>query len=317
MKSLLVAGLLAMLCVAPTSAAPVSTELEAPGPSGPLEGTLTMPAPGAPVVLILPGSGPTDRDGNNPAGIAAAPYRLLAEGLATRGIGTLRIDKRGLAGSRAAVADGNAVTIADYATDTRAWIAAARAKTGARCIWLLGHSEGGLIALATASSADVCGLVLVATPGRPLGEVLRQQLQANPANAPILTQAMTAIDWLERGKRVGTREMHPALAQLFRPEIQGFLISAFALDPAKLIATIRVPALIVQGERDLQVGTPDARTLAAANPRATLALLPDVNHVLKSVATADPAANLATYANPALPLAPAVVPTIADFVRAH
>ncbi len=98
------------------------------------------------MVIIIPGSGPTDRNGDNPAGVAGAVYRQLAEQLTARGIATLRIDKRGMFGSRAAIANANAVTIADYAADAHAWAKAARAATGARCVWLLGHSEGGLVA---------------------------------------------------------------------------------------------------------------------------------------------------------------------------
>ena len=82
------------------------------------------------VLQVIPGSGPTDRDGNSPLGITAAPYRLLAESLAEKGISTVRIDKRGLFGSKGAVADANKVTIADYATDTYNWVAAIRQRTG-------------------------------------------------------------------------------------------------------------------------------------------------------------------------------------------
>jgi hypothetical protein len=89
------------------------TVLEAAGPKGPLKGTLLTPnsKPTA-VVLIIPGSGPTDRDGNNPLGVNASPYRLLAEGLAAKGFATLRIDKRGMFASAMAVEDGNAVAMA-------------------------------------------------------------------------------------------------------------------------------------------------------------------------------------------------------------
>ena len=163
------------------------------------------------MMLIIPGSGPTDRDGNNPLGVKAATYRLLAEGLAERGIGTVRIDKRGMFASAAAVADGNAVTIDDYVADVGAWIGAIRKETGVSCVWLLGHSEGGLVALAAAQKLpDICGLVLVSAAGRPLGDVLRTQLQANPANAPILPQAMAAIESLEAGKHFDVAGMHPA-----------------------------------------------------------------------------------------------------------
>jgi pimeloyl-ACP methyl ester carboxylesterase len=295
---------------------PVESFLDAPGPTGPLKGTLLTPAlKSAPVVLIIPGSGPTDRDGNNPAGIKASTYRLLAEGLASRGVATLRIDKRGMFASAAATPDANAVTIADYVVDVRSWVAVLRKQTGAPCVWLLGHSEGGLVAMAAAKEqADVCGLVLVATAGRPMGEVLRDQLKANPANGPILGQALPAIDMLEQGHRVDTGSMHPALQGLFNPAVQGFLISAFSYDPRRVLSDYSKPVLVLQGQRDIQVGVADARLLKQAVPQASLVLLPNVNHVLKSVTSDDVGANIATYADPGLPLASGVVEAIANFL---
>jgi len=162
-----------------------------------------MLAPSAghgPVILIIPGSGPTDRNGNSPIGVGAA-YRLLAEGLVERGVSTVRVDKRGMFGSAGAVAEANAVTIADYVADVHAWTTVIRQQTKAACVWLLGHSEGGLVALAAGKNQkDLCGLILVATPGRPMGEVIRDQLKANPANARLLAEALPAIDALDAGK---------------------------------------------------------------------------------------------------------------------
>jgi pimeloyl-ACP methyl ester carboxylesterase len=298
------------------AAAMVSSPIEAPGPAGPLKGVLLAPAGrGAPpLVLIIPGSGPTDRDGNSPLGVAAAPYRLLAEALAERGIASARIDKRGMFGSAAAVPDANAVTIRDYVTDVGAWVATLRRKTGVRCVWLAGHSEGGLVAAAAARGSGVCGAILMATAGRPLGKVLREQLRANPANAPILADAESAIAALEAGKRVDVAPLHPALQNLFSPLVQPFLIDLFSYDPAALLRGYERPLLIVQGESDIQVSSADARLLAAANPVARLVLMPGVNHVLKE-APADRAANAATYADPNLPLAPRIADAIADFVK--
>ncbi|HLK23175.1 MAG TPA: alpha/beta fold hydrolase, partial [Caulobacteraceae bacterium] len=153
--------------------------------------------------MIVPGSGPTDRDGDSPLGLKAAPYRLLAEALAAEGIASARIDKRGTFASMPAVRDGNDVTIADYASDVHSWIRSLRAKTGVRCVWVLGHSEGALVAEVAAEDADgICGIILVAGMGRKLADVLRAQLQANPANAPLMAQALPAIAKLEAGQRV-------------------------------------------------------------------------------------------------------------------
>lgn len=296
-----------------------SADIAAVGPSGALKGTIEGKlGHGQPVVLIIPGSGPTDRDGNSRLGIKAATYRLLAEGLAQHGIVTVRIDKRGMFASAGAVPDANAVTLDDYVRDTNSWIEAIRQRTGASCVWLMGHSEGGLVALATAAErADhICGLVLLATAGRPLGEVLKQQLRANPANAPILDTADRAIDTLSAGHSVDVATLPPPLAQLFRHQVQGFLISEIAVDPAKLVCEVRKPVLILQGERDIQVATSDAQRLKDADPSAQLKLLPDANHVFKQVKAGNRGANIATYADPNLPLAPGVVETIAGFIKA-
>jgi uncharacterized protein len=316
--NLLAALSLAVGALSVASALP-ETLIEATGPQGPLMGTLLSPATmeNAPVVLMIPGSGPTDRDGNSVLGIKASSYRLLAEGLAEHGISSVRIDKRGMFASKAAVRDANAVTIADYVSDVRAWMATIRQRTSARCVWLLGHSEGGLVALAAAQNPrDICGLVLVAAAGRPLADVMREQLKNNPANAPILEQAVAAVDALAAGKTVDVTQLNPVLVPLFHPKVQNFLIDVFSYDPAALLAHYEGPVLILQGQEDIQVLERDARLLKQANGRATLVMLPNVNHVLKSIASDDRAANLAAYANPSLPIAPGVVDAIAQFVIA-
>lgn len=311
-------GWLALLyTVACAATAPRESVLEAPGPQGHLGGVLLrVGAPEAPVVLIIPGSGPTDHDGNNLRGLRADTYQLLAVGLAEHGITTLRIDKRGMYSSATAAADANAVTIADYAADVHTWERLLRKQLRPRCVWLLGHSEGGLVAMVAAQQpAGLCGLVLVAAAGRPLGEVLRSQLRSAPANAPLQHAAFATLDALEAGRRVPAQDLPRALLPLFRPQLQGFLISAFSYDPAQLLQACAQPVLILQGERDLQVNAQDARLLKQAAAHAQLLLLADANHVLKRVTSDDRAANLATYAEANLPLAPGVVDGIADFLR--
>lgn len=305
-----------LLATALASAAPTERPIRAFGPLAPLAGTLTDAGKGAPVVLIIPGSGPTDRDGNNPLGVKAAPYRLLAAALGERGVSSVRIDKRGLFGSKNAVADANKVTVADYVADTRSWIASIRRATGAKCVWLLGHSEGGLVALTAAQRPqDACGVIAVAAVGRRLADVLRQQLRDNPANAPLLAPALATIDSLEKGKRVDSSTLPAPLQPMFNDAVQPFLIDLFSQDPAGLAAALKVPLLIAQGDKDIQVTVEDAETLAAAQPRAKLAILPGVNHVLKIPQGEDRVANLAAYANPDLPVAPSLVEAVVGFVK--
>jgi len=300
------------------SSAFVETQLSAPGPRGALRGIMLSPKKAeGPAVLIIPGSGPTDRDGNNPLGIKAATYRMLAEGLAEKGITTVRVDKRGMFTSRDAVPDANAVTIKDYTVDVHNWITVIRKLTGQSCVWVAGHSEGGLVAMAASRNAgDICGLILLAAPGRPAGEILREQLEANLPHGPVLDQALRALTKLEAGRQADVRNMTPELLTVFRPEVQGYLISLLAVDPATLISGFQKPVLIVQGTKDLQVSLIDASRLQASAPNAKLLLLTDANHVLKAVQSSDPEANMASYLKPKLPLASGTADGIAEFVLA-
>ena len=295
---------------------PAGVPIEAPGPEGALAGTFLDAGKGAPVVLIVPGSGPTDRDGNSPMGVTAGYLRQLAEELATKGISSARVDKRGMFGSRAAVSDPNSATIAGYAEDVVAWTRILKNRAGAKCIWVAGHSEGALVALAAGQrDADLCGLILIAGPGRKLGTVMREQFRANPANAPFLESLLGMIDALEAGRTVAADALPPAIAPFFPQGVQTYLIDVLKQDPAALAAAYQGPMLIVQGGRDIQVAQADADALRAAAPKAVYVQLPRMNHVLKEVESDARAANLATYADASRPLAPGRVDAVAGFMK--
>ncbi len=295
-------------------------EITAPGPNGPLGGTLAQAdGENSPIVLIIPGSGPTDRNGNGPSGLNTDTYRMIADGLRSSGVSSLRIDKRGLFGSRSATDNPDMVSLDIYGEDVRSWISVISQTIGAPCVWLLGHSEGGLVALnhAAAFPDGICGLLLAAVPGRPLADVLRDQLAQNPANAPILGQAHRAISALEAGRRLSVADLHPALQALFRPGVQDFWIDLFSFNAPDALRTYGGPVLILQGTNDVQVGLTDSDALLSANGSAERVLLENANHVLKDVRSADYFENLRTYANPEIPLHPAVVKAIVEFIKAN
>ena len=304
--------MLSLILAAALLTDPAATPVVLASEPAPLHGTLLTPADTRAVAVILPGSGPTDRDGNSHLGIAAGSYRLLAHGLAEQGVATLRIDKRGIAQSAAPGQSETDVRFTHYVEDAHAWAAEAASRTGRPCAWLIGHSEGALVALAAAEGeADsVCGLVLLSGAGRPARVVLEEQLGPQLPE-PMRTQAFHALAELEAGRLV--EDTPPALAALLRPSVQPYLISWLRLDPARLIAAWDGPVMIGQGLTDIQTTETDARALAAAQPSAKLVLWEGVNHLLK-IAPADRAANLATYGDPSLPLAPGVVDDIAGFI---
>ncbi|MFS2154327.1 alpha/beta hydrolase [Rhizobium sp. Rhizsp42] len=286
-----------------------------PGPQGQLEGEAII-VPGASAgVVIVPGSGPIDRDGNSPMGLRSDSYRLLAEALASAGLSTLRIDKRGFFGSKDAIVDPEDVTIANYATDLDLWQRAFAERIGTNCVWIAGHSEGGLVALAAAArGATPCGLILLAAPGRRVSTLMREQFRNNPANAPYLAEMDRIVSGLEQGERTDVGTMSAVLQPLFRQGLQRYMIDLFSYDPAALAKGLSLPVLIVQGDRDVQVTVEDAGLLARSMPHARVVQLPGVTHMLKADV---PDAPFATYQDPALPLAPGIVPAIMEVVQSQ
>lgn len=315
------AAITAMVGSAPVQAqnAGSESEITAPGPVGSLAGSMIDAGQGTPVVLIIPGSGPTDRNGDNSMGSSGGILRQLAQGLADQGVSSVRIDKRGMFGSAGAVANANRdSSIAGYVDDTRSWIGVIRAKTGAPCVWLLGHSEGGLVALKAATTLDgVCGVVEVDAAGRKLGDVLRAQFRANPANAPVLDQLLGIVDSFEAGQTVDPETLHPALRGIFNADIQPYWIDLVSHDPAALAAAYSGPMMVVQGGNDIQVTQADSQALTTARPDAEFLLVPNMTHVLKIAEGDDRAASLATYTTTDQPIAPQLAPAIADFIKTH
>jgi hypothetical protein len=301
------------LCAAPLAAGDIAAERA----HGTLRGTLERPANEVrAAALILPGSGPTDRDGNNAQGLRTDAYRLLAVELAARGIATARIDKRGI-GESAGGADLE-ISLGAYRGDTEAWIAVLRAETGAACIWLIGHSEGGYLALDAAGLDGVCGIVLLTAPGEPLGALMRDQIAAQPALAPLLSHYDAAMDLLLSGGTPAMADLPVALRPIFSPENLVYLRELALFRPAEVLAALELPVLILHGGADIQVPAAQGDALAAARPGVVREVLDGMTHTLKRVGDGDGdgalRANLATYSDPSLPLHGDLVPAIAGFI---
>ena len=254
----------------------------------------------------------TDRNGNSSVtGIATNTYKMLADSLAARGYASLRYDKRGIAASVAAGADESQLTFDAYIDDAAAWAEWLAADERFDRVVLAGHSEGGLIALVAAKRTDkVVAVVTLAGVGESIDATLRRQLGTQPE--PYRSECMRIIDELKAGRTVS--DPMPELAALFRPSVQPFLISQMRYEPSTEARTLTQPLLVVQGTTDIQINLNDAIKLSTVNPRTRLAIVSEMNHVLKPCTSLDQQAQMMTYINDTLPLAPTLVATIADFL---
>jgi pimeloyl-ACP methyl ester carboxylesterase len=279
-----------------------------------LEATLTLPGGTGPwpAAVIIAGSGPTDRNGNSPAGVSTDTYAMLARGLAERGIATLRYDKRSLPATRGTF-DFTSVTPHEFAADAAAAARAMASRGDIGPVSFIGHSEGGMLALLAArGGAPVRRLVLVSATGRDLTTVLREQLsrQFSPA---MVSQFDTAWTAYLAGEPFTTPK---GLEALFVPVNRRFMQSWRDIDPVDLLRGLALPTLVLQGETDVQVTPADAGALGSARPDVKVVLLPGVNHVLKIYRGKTIAEQMTSYTTRSLPLAPGVVPAIAGFLLA-
>ncbi|MDO9460371.1 MAG: alpha/beta fold hydrolase [Alphaproteobacteria bacterium] len=278
-----------------------------------LHGTLILPdkADYVPGVLILAGSGPVDRDGNVP-GAENNSLKLLARGLAARGVASLRADKRGVGGSLATETREEDLRFSTYVDDAEVLLNYLCAEERISRAFLLGHSEGALVATLVAQRAEISGLILIAGAGRPAAQVIESQLSAPHVSASLLQASSRIAAKLEQQMPVA--DIPTELSGLYRPSMQNYLMSWFPINPARELAKTRCPVLIVQGGTDLQTGFADAQLLARARPESKLVLIAGMNHVLKQ-SPMERTANLQTYAAPDLPLAPELLSAIEDFLQ--
>ena len=304
-----VSGLAAM-AAAPPAQIPMTLKISV----GILHGILELPAGSGPfpVALIIAGSGPTDRDGNDKQlGLDTDCYKLLATALEHKGIASLRYDKRGAGEDLLLALPEDKLRFETYIGDAVAWGKQLRGDKRFTSLIVIGHSEGSLIGMLAAREIPADAYVSIAGAGVPIQDVLRTQLK--PKLPPDLyRQSGNIIHSLEQGKTVA--QVPTSLAALFRPSVQPYLMSWFKYDPAREIAKLRIPVLIVQGKRDLQVQVSDAEALKKADPTARLMIIPNMNHVFKDVGGGE-AANVAAYSNPKLPIDPELPASISGFIH--
>ncbi|WP_298739830.1 alpha/beta fold hydrolase [uncultured Chitinophaga sp.] len=278
-----------------------------------LSGTLTIPNSkdsNSLVAIIVGGSGPTDRDGNQYGAMYPNTYKFLAHDLAQRGITAFRYDKRGVGASASAGVNESKLTFDSYIQDLSEWISYLRMHRKFKNIVLVGHSEGALVSFVAGKRANANAYISLAAPGSPIDSILAAQIKERmPA---LVGKATPILDKLRNKETVDS--IPKELAVLFRPGVQPFLISMMAYDPCREIADIKAPILIIQGDNDLQIKQLEAAKLTKAKPDATFVTIPGMNHVLK-ISDKDLGKNFQLYNSVSTPISARVSQNIEDFLR--
>jgi uncharacterized protein len=279
-----------------------------------IKGTLALPegAKPVPVLLLIAGSGPTDRDGNSMM-IKGKPNYLLqiSEALKAKNIAVLRYDKRGVGQSTTTKTAGD-ITFDDMVDDAAAIIKMLKADKRFSKVIVAGHSEGSLIGMLAVDAAKADAFISLAGPGVPADEILKRQLKGS-FSPNDYTKAVSIIDSVKAGNFT-KQKMDAAFNSIFNGTVQPYLFSWIKYDPAKVISKLTVPKLIIQGTNDIQVDVNNAETLKNAAVNAQFKLIPQMSHILKQ-APADRQQNAATYTLPDLPLHPELVPVMVEFIN--
>lgn len=297
-----------------------SREVEVECEWGSISATIDMPeCETNTAVLVVAGSGPTDRYGNSAAGLRTYCYKMLGEALADDGFAVMRYDKRAIGLSSYPVEKIPSLVFGDFVDDARRCVEFLH-NEGFERIIVAGHSEGGLIAqvLAAEESTKVDGIVLLCATGCTMDELLFHQLsqQLVPAYMGLMMRSNNILRSLKRGEQVPLEEIPEELYGLFHPTVQPFLISTMQYDPVAYAKECRCPALVVVGGRDVQITVQDGERLKAALPDAEMVIFENMAHVLKDTATSDRVDQmLSVYSDAQLPLTEGLSRTITKFIN--
>ena len=277
-----------------------------------LYGTLTMPEEEdvKTICVIVPGSGPTDRDGNNAYGIQTNAYRLLAEALAEKGIASFRYDKRGAGKSVVENLKEEEMVFETNIKDPNSIINNLKGMNKFEKIFLIGHSEGSLVSILCAKEEKVDGIISIAGVGKNAGDLFINQIEMQLAK-PIVNEAKKIIKTLKKGKQV--KEVPTMLQSLFRDSAQPYLISWFKYEPRKEIASLKIPVLVLHGDIDHQVAIENAKLLASAKKNTKLSIIKNMTHMIKEVENEKD--ELKTYFDNSYSIPKALIDEIVEFVK--
>lgn len=275
-----------------------------------IDGTILVPktAEKIPLAVIIAGSGPTDRNGNQQM-MENNSLRYLAEGLYKNNIASFRYDKRIVKQMKDRNINEENIRFDDFIKDAKDVLAYFKKANVFSKIYIIGHSQGSLVGMvALEDGAD--GFVSIAGPGRSIDQVIVEQLSKQ---APQLTKN-AKMAFAELKANGNTTSYDKGLASIFRPALQPFIYSWMKYNPKAALSKLDIPILIINGDNDIQIAISEAEELQKAKPGADYLIIPQMNHILKKVGS-DGLENQKTYNDPKLPVMPALIRAISDFIK--
>jgi alpha/beta superfamily hydrolase len=276
-----------------------------------LNGTLYTPIKrnnATKLVILIAGSGPTNRDGNQ-IGLTNNSLKLLAESIVNNGIAVYSYDKRIFAQMASGKLDEASLTFDNFIDDAKAVILYFKNQKKYHSITVAGHSEGALIGM-VAANGNADAYISIAGAGRTIDEVLLEQIEKQ---APFLKEEVEKnLATLKSGNTFELKNQ--MLASLFRASVQPYMISWIKYNPQNEIKKLQIPSLLINGDKDIQVSVQDAQLLQQAKPNAQLHIIPNMNHIFK-VIKGDDIENKASYTNPELPICVELTSIITTFIR--
>lgn len=274
-----------------------------------IDGSLLLPENGDSdlLAIIIAGSGPTDRDGNQNF-LKSNNLKKLAQGLAINGIASFRYDKRIVKQIRRGNVD-NTIRFDDFVSDANSVVDYFANQDQYKSIYIIGHSQGSLVGM-LAVSDKVSGFISLAGAGQTIDVVIMDQILNM---APGLSEdSQKVFDVLKTGET--TTDYPPALASVFNIETQPFITNWMQYNPQVVIKNIDVPVLIINGTKDLQVSVDEAKLLKSSNETAQLEIIENMNHVL-FIIEGDDLENSKSYNESFRPIALELIEKISAFIK--
>ncbi len=274
-----------------------------------VDGTLLVPnnVKKPDLAILIAGSGPTNRDGNQNF-LMNNSLKKLAEKLSDQGISTFRYDKRIVKQIREGKVDEN-IMFDDFVTDAKTVVEYFGSKKEFKNIYIIGHSQGSLVGMLAAKD-HAYGFVSLAGAGQSIDNVITEQITKT---APMFTEDTNRIfNSLKEGNTIA--DFPPALASVFRLDIQPFLMNWMQYDPAQIIKDLNMPILIINGSKDIQVSETEANLLKNAKPEAELVIIDKMNHILVTI-EGDTLENTKSYNEPHRKISPELISAIVAFIE--